>query len=60
MTVAEISSVVGCGSLVFLFCEQFLEGRFHVRGSIFMVETTGCMPADVAILFSLFLIDTVK
>jgi hypothetical protein len=38
--------------LVFIFCEKFLEGGLHVRGSIVMVETTGGMPVNVAILFS--------
>jgi hypothetical protein len=37
---------------VSLFCEKFLEGELHVRGSIVMVETTGGMPVNFAILFS--------
>jgi hypothetical protein len=37
---------------VSFFCKKFLEGRLHVRGSIVMVETTGGMPVNVAILFS--------
>jgi hypothetical protein len=61
-TVAETSSIGGCGELASLFCEKFMEGGLHVRGSIVVVQTTGCMPANanVAILISLFLVDTVK
>jgi hypothetical protein len=46
---------------VSFFCENFLKGGLHVRGNIIILETTGVIPVNFAILFfTLFLIYTVK
>jgi hypothetical protein len=58
--VAEISSVGGCGTSGVPFLREISGTSPQVRGSIVMVERTGGMPANVAIHFSLLLIDTVK